>query len=144
VPASLGNTFYQANDRAPERCVVDTHKGLEQSQAIGAGKKVVDVCRGRRFRESPVLAGRSRSLIKEEGNRDVENMAHVLQATCTDAICPFFVFLHLLEREAQLTGKLFLAHAEYKATHADAATDMFVGRMGVFGRQIDILISGRE
>ena len=60
-------------------------------------------------------------------------MAHVLQAACADAICPFFVFLHLLEREAQLIGELFLAHAEHEAAHADAATDMFVGGMGVFG-----------
>ena len=55
-------------------------------------------------------------------------MARLLQAACTDAIGPFFVFLDLLEGNAQLIGELFLAHAKHEATHADAVADVFIGR----------------
>jgi hypothetical protein len=41
--------------------------------------------------------------------------------------------LYLLEREAQLIGELFLAHAEQKAAHADSITDMLVSGMRVLG-----------
>ena len=54
-------------------------------------------------------------------------MARLLQAACTDAIGPFFVLLDLLERNAKLIGKLFLAHAKHEATHANAAADVYVG-----------------
>jgi hypothetical protein len=132
VPTRLADTLNQPDDRAPERRVVDPHKGFEQSQAVGAGKKVVDVCGGG-FREAPAVTGWSRSLLEEERNRDVQDMADVLQAACTDAIGPFFVFLHLLEREAQLIGQLFLTHAKYQTAHANAATDMLISWMGAFG-----------
>jgi hypothetical protein len=73
------------------------------------------------------------SIFEKEGDWYCENIGQLLQAASTDAISRLLVFLHLLESDAQLIGELFLAHVKHEATHADAATNVFVSWKGVFG-----------
>jgi hypothetical protein len=53
----------------------------------------------------------------------------MLQAAGTDAVRSFFIFLHLLECQAELVAERLLAHSQYHAAHANALSDMFVGWM---------------
>src|SRR5580692_5693815 len=61
-------------------------------------------------------------------------MRNFLQPAGADAVGAFFVFLHLLERQAELIGEPFLAHVQHEASHANTATDILVGRIREFYR----------
>jgi hypothetical protein len=50
----------------------------------------------------------------------------LLQLACADAVGAFFVFLDLLERDADGVGEGRLAHVEHKTPHADASADMVI------------------
>jgi hypothetical protein len=53
-----------------------------------------------------------------------------MQATGADAVCSLFVFLNLLECQAEFPGKRFLAHVEHETAHSDALADVPVDRTG--------------
>jgi hypothetical protein len=59
---------------------------------------------------------------------------YLLKATCPDPVGAFFVFLNLLEREAQRFAEFFLAHTEHDAAHTHTAADISVNRVGRFSR----------
>ena len=105
---SLSNAFDKAYDRTPEHRVIDLRKGLDQGQAVRTRQKAVNVVGCIRFCGPTIMASWLWGLIEEEGNRNIENIAHLLQAARANAIGALFVFLHLLEGYAQLIGELFL------------------------------------
>jgi hypothetical protein len=50
----------------------------------------------------------------------------VLEAARGDPICSLFVFLHLLECQAEGIPELLLAHAEHQSPHAHTSANMLV------------------
>src|SRR5580692_8841376 len=54
-------------------------------------------------------------------------MRDFLQPAGADAVGAFFVFLDLLECQAELIGEPFLAHVQHEASHANTAADILVG-----------------
>jgi hypothetical protein len=127
----LGDRLDHANDRTPKRSLLDVPEGLDQRVPIRMTEKVGD--KGdRRPLGLPCGAPGRRQALEEERDRDAQNSRQLLQPARADAVRAFFVFLNLLKRQAQLVAELFLAHAEHKAAHADAAPDILVDRIGVF------------
>ena len=53
-------------------------------------------------------------------------MRNVLQAAGTDAIDSFFIFLHLLKRQAEGIPELLLTHSQHHAAHSHAIAHVFV------------------
>jgi hypothetical protein len=53
----------------------------------------------------------------------------MLQAASADAVCAFFVFLHLLERQPERIAEIGLGHAEHQAAHAHSFSDVGVSRV---------------
>ena len=82
---------------------------------------------------APFFFARLRCSLKEEGDRHLEKLREMLETTCRDAVCAFFVFLNLLEGEAERVGERFLVHAQQQTTHPNPASDMHVDRIGHTG-----------
>ena len=55
---------------------------------------------------------------------------YLVEPARTDAVDAFFVFLHLLKRDAEGIRKLCLAQVEHQASHPDPGADVNVGRVG--------------
>jgi len=53
----------------------------------------------------------------------------MLEAARTDSVRAFFIFLHLLERNAERFAELRLGPPKHHAAHAHAASHMFVSRV---------------
>jgi hypothetical protein len=123
--------FDQIDNAAPEFCILDPQKGFRERQSVGGREKVIDV-RWRRRRG--VFAGRHRQSFKEEGYWDVQNVSEVLEPTSTDPIGTLFVFLYLLEGQADGVAEVGLAHSEHQPTHAHPSAHMFIGGVRGFGR----------
>ena len=60
----------------------------------------------------------------------------LLDAAGADPVGALLVFLNLLEGQAQCFAEFFLAHAQHDAAHAHTAADIFVNRIGRFGRHL--------
>jgi hypothetical protein len=67
-----------------------------------------------------------RVLVEHGGERDTQGFANIEQAARADAILPAFVFLNLLERDAQSLAKFNLAHVQILPTLAHSLSDEFV------------------
>src|SRR5579863_9613773 len=50
-----------------------------------------------------------------------------MQAAGAYAVGSFFIFLHLLERQAEAFGQLFLTHLQCHPARSDSTSDMHVG-----------------
>ena len=75
------------------------------------------------------LGGAWRALV-EKADLDLELARDLLHARAADAIDAFFIFLDLLEGDAELVAERFLAEVEFQAPHADPAADMLVDGIG--------------
>ena len=53
----------------------------------------------------------------------------MLQATCPDTVGTFFVFLHLLKREAKGLSELPLAHSQHQSAHSHTVAHVFVDKI---------------
>jgi hypothetical protein len=51
-----------------------------------------------------------RVVFKHRRQRDVQGFADAIKTRCTDPVDAAFIFLNLLERNAQFSAKLLLAH----------------------------------
>src|ERR1700733_16032453 len=94
--------FYDPNDGTPQGRLLDPSECPDQRVSIGVRENVGDIIGNWRFRSFLTFPGDMRRSFKEEMHRDVENLRHRLQAAGADAISAFFVFLYLLESEAEL------------------------------------------
>jgi hypothetical protein len=50
---------------------------------------------------------------EEKRNRHLKDVRFLLQSAGADTVCSFLVFLHLLERQAECSSKLGLAHRQH-------------------------------
>src|ERR1041385_7285470 len=123
--------FDELDDTAAQLRVLNAHKRLDQRQAIGGRQKIRDVSGRRRLFQSlrPAAAGRSRRALKEKRDRHLQDERDLLQPARANPVGALFVFLDLLEREAERVAELLLTHAPHHAAHADAAPDMLVDRV---------------
>src|SRR6266404_5553074 len=103
-------------------------------QALRAQRSV------RPFRQSFAGAVSARdaagSSLEQERYRHLEYFGDLLDAACSDPVGAFLVLLNLLEGETQSFAKLLLAHAEHDPAHAHTTADIFVNRVGRFGRHL--------
>src|SRR3954468_4164799 len=72
----------------------------------------------------------ARGRLRRKRDRYLQDDRYLLQPARTDAVGSLLVFLNLLECEVERVAKLFLAHPEHHAAHADATADMSVDRIG--------------
>ena len=76
-------------------------------------------------------AGRADTII-EEIDRYAEDARYFEQPSRADAIDAFFVFLDLLEREAEQIAQTFLTHADQHAPYAHAISNLSIDGIGFF------------
>ena len=67
-----------------------------------------------------------RHVIEEIADRNIQDLAHIPQARCADAVGPPFIFLHLLEGDVEFGTKLFLAKPKQRPAQPHAFADMQV------------------
>ena len=67
--------------------------------------------------------------LKHRRQRDVQGLADIEKAPRADTVLPAFVFLNLLERDAQGLAEVCLAYAERLPAHAHPIADEFVDRI---------------
>lgn len=77
------------------------------------------------------LAG---TAFKEITRWHLQSVRNLHKATRTNSIATLFVFLDLLEREADGIGQLFLAHAEFKPPRTDARANVYINWFRYFLR----------
>ena len=63
---------------------------------------------------------------KHGGERNIEDLANVKETGRTDPVATPFIFLNLLEADAQCPAKFVLAHVEGKPSFAHSSTDVRV------------------
>jgi hypothetical protein len=78
------------------------------------------------------VAGSPGASSKKKLTGTFENGRNVLQTAGADAVGALFIFLDLLEGDAQRFAQLFLTHAEHGPAKPDPAADMDVDRIGFF------------
>src|SRR5262249_37083118 len=153
ICADCGLAFFasqgadQFDDRTAHLRIGDAGKSFVQLKAFARSEKIDDITfvglfSEARHRRAGALSADWCLVVKKlygyaEHPRKVEEPA---RANAIDAL---FVFLHLLECEAQMLAKLFLAHAEQHAPKPYARADMHIHRIGtarpfgrVFGRVV--------
>ena len=84
------------------------------------------------FSANPSGSGAARSdggFLVEELHRNAQHLCQIEQPAGADAVDALLVFLHLLERQAELLAELLLAHAEQHAPKANAAADVHIDRV---------------
>jgi hypothetical protein len=67
--------------------------------------------------------------------RDIQGFANLEETRCADAVFSAFVFLNLLERDAQFFAKLVLAHTERQPLLAHPSADVSVDGTCTFRRE---------
>jgi hypothetical protein len=67
--------------------------------------------------------------LEEKRYRNLQDAGDVLQAPRADPIRAFFLFLHLLERQAECIAKLLLAHFKHEPAHAHTTAHIHVNRI---------------
>ena len=93
--------LHQIDDRTPKLCVRNLHEGFGEVEPVG-GSKIVRY----EFWEGSVglrtlLAGDIRGSFEEERCRHLKYVRNLLQAAGADAVYALFIFLQLLERDAE-------------------------------------------
>src|SRR6202050_5337601 len=122
------------DDAAPKLGVADARKGAGQRQAFGRREEIGHIGWRSALGAAVGFRDAARAAFEQKRYRHLEYFGDLLNAACADAIGPLLVLLHLLESEAERFAEFFLAHAEHDATHAHATADIFVNRVGRFGR----------
>src|SRR5450755_3739928 len=129
-----GDLLDQFDDAAPELGVGDACERAGQRQALGGRQKIGNVSRRGAFGEAFGTGGAAGPSLEQKRNRDLKDLGDLLDTAGADPVGTFFVFLNLLECEAQCFAELFLTHAQHDAAHAHATADIFVNRVRRFGR----------
>jgi hypothetical protein len=72
-------------------------------------------------------AVRARAVLLSKRTRPAPaNFGDMLQAACADAVRALFIFLHLLERQAECIAQIRLGHIKHHTSRAHPTPDMFV------------------
>jgi hypothetical protein len=124
-----GDLLDKIDDGSPKLCVRNLHESFGEVEPVG-GSKIVRY----EFWKGSVglrtlLAGDIRGSFEEERCRHLKYVRNLLQAAGADAVYALFIFLQLLERDAERIAYMRLGHAEHQAAHADALSDVRVGRV---------------
>jgi uncharacterized protein YjiS (DUF1127 family) len=106
-------------DVAPDRVVSDAGVGRQKPHRGGVRHQL------RRHRAA--VLGCARLLFEEIADRHVEDLGDQRQAPGADPVHALFVFLHLLEGDAELVGQCDLGHAPHQAVSPDGRADLVVG-----------------
>ena len=92
-------------------------------------------CRPARILRRSLRRPRCRSgPVEQERDRHLNISEICWNAACADPVGSLLVFLNLLESQPQCFAEFLLAHAKHDAAHAHPAADIFVNRIGRFGR----------
>ena len=94
----------------------------EEGQVVDAG--VIQLMKGAIVEGATTVDGQPMGQIKI-------SVAMPLQTAGADAIGALFIFLDLLEGDAERVAKFFLAHAEHGSPQAYPASDMDINRIGL-------------
>ena len=97
VVALTDDFLDEADKGTPQFGVADLRERPDQFQSVGVCEKIGDVGGRRSYRALSGVARDLRGAFEEKRHRDLQNVGHLLQPAGADAVCAFFVFLHLLE-----------------------------------------------
>src|ERR1700730_10901955 len=128
-----GDLLDQFDDAAPELGIRDARERAGQRQTLRGRQKIGNVSRRGAFGEA-FARGAARSSLEQKRDRDLKDFGDLLDAACSDPVGALLVFLNLLECKAQCFAEFFLTHTEHDAAHAHTTADIFVNRVGRFGR----------
>src|SRR5690606_20518245 len=106
--AVVGERLHQIHNALAHLRIGDLHEGPVELETIGGGQEIGDVTGLAVFCETTCRAGGAAAgtAFEKEGNRCVENRRDRLQAARPDAVGALFIFLYLLECDAQAFAKL--------------------------------------
>src|SRR6266566_8706028 len=135
-----GDMLDQIDNAAAELGVGDARKRAGQGQSFRGREKIGDVSGRGAFTKTFGPRVAARSALEQKRDRDLEDFRDLLDAAGADPIGTFLVFLNLLEGETQGLAELLLAHSQHDAAHAHATADIFVNRVGRFGRHLQTLL----
>src|SRR5947209_8446479 len=127
-----GDLLDHVDDAAAKLGVGEARERARQRQSFRGGEEIGDVSRRVLFEVSIRGGPGAGRALEQERYRDLQDVADLLQPAGADAVGTLFVFLHLLERQAQSLAELFLTHLDHETAHAHAAADVFVNRIGRF------------
>jgi hypothetical protein len=74
------------------------------------------------------------NVLEEVGDRDIEKIGELLQATGADSIRPLLVLLDLLEADIERFAHLGLAHSQGEPAHSQAGSNLRVDGVWRFHR----------
>jgi hypothetical protein len=90
-----------------------------------------------------VLSARVRRSLEEELDWHLQYFRHSVQAARADPVRTLFIFLHLLERNAEHVAELCLGHAKHQPAHAHSASHVLVNRVSsVLWHRVSVLAHG--
>src|SRR5665213_938077 len=124
------------DNTATQLGVGDAGEGAGQSEPFRCREEIGNVGWRGAFAETVPARGAARSALEQERDRHLQYFRDLLDAACANPVGAFLVFLHLLERQPQCFAELFLAHAKHDTAHAHTTADIFVNRVGRFGRHL--------
>ena len=127
-----GSSRARCFQRAPPRRAERRPAGCARTRATGAANTT---CRGSRGWRGcpPNPVGRA----EEKRDRHIERLGDPHQPSCADPVHALFVFLDLLERDAEQIAEFGLRHALGHAPRADALADLDIVRIGALGPGFD-------
>src|SRR4051812_24351703 len=115
VAVAAGDLLDEIHDAPAQLGIFDLHERLGQRQAVGRRQKLGHVSRRGRVLGAAGAARRVGSAVEQEPDRNLQYIGNLLEPAGADPIGALFVFLHLLEREAESVAELFLAHRQHHA-----------------------------
>jgi hypothetical protein len=121
-----GDLLDKIDDGTPKACVRNPHESFGELEPIRRGEIVRYELWRRSVGLCTVLSPRVRRSFEEELDRHLKCLRNMLQAACADTVCPLFIFLHLLERDAKRIAEIRLGHTKHHAAHAYTFSHVFV------------------
>ena len=103
----LCQSFNHVNDGTADRGISDLRERLDQRLAVSAGEEVVNIVHGGGFVVLSRKAHHARRTVEKGVDWNVKDLGKLLQTAGTNAIGALFIFLDLLECEADAFSELF-------------------------------------
>jgi hypothetical protein len=122
---------HQVNKRAAQAPIRNIPEALEQFERSGISQELLR--RFGVFRGVPIDTG------KQAGYRNFQHVGNLHKAARTDAVCSFFVFLHLLERHADALSESGLRELRSKPVDSNIFAHNPVRGLGSASRHADFL-----
>ena len=128
--AVVGDRPDKIDEATPEPNILNAAEGFVELDALRRGQEGTD-SRGGVVGVADRRRRAARSTFEEVRHRDAQKARRFLQSASADAVLAAFVFLDLLEGDAEVPTELRLAEAHHHAKGAYAAADIDVDRIGM-------------